>query len=366
MSETAWYEPLRQTDAGTLRQAGIELNDARSLAAIRDEIRTLQNLCEHQVWLAGLIESGMPLEAQAVIGLQTIDKETRRAALHAFASHPSILPAILPGIISRAFWVFGLFRLEMYLPASSMAEINSCRQAGFTEEGRQRSTLIDPATRRHQDLVLLSLLRPEHMEYGTAFIPFRLGVYAVTGHQTGLTESAFIRYNEKINSEFQHECAEMAGILNDRGLLADRSLFTAYIENNSSIVHTNAPEPVLEAASQVQAYFSGKLTDFSLPVDLTRGSAFQTRVWEMLQEIPFGSTWTYEELAYKLTADDWEAARRMSRAVGSACSANPLPLILPCHRVIGKDGRLVGFNNGLDVKEYLLDLEIMGVKDQIK
>lgn len=358
MAETVWYESLRLTDASKIRQQGIAMNDARSVAAIRDEIRGLLGLCGHQAWTAGLTDPQDPIKA--VIGLETIDTRARRALMHLYSGEEGLLPALVKGIVQKAFWDIGLYRIEVALPANNENDVRVLRQIGFNEEGRLRGSILDPVTNRRQDILVLSLLRPEFMEYGTAFIPFRLGVFAVTGHGQGLTEAGFIRYGDRMPNEFQHECAEMAGILDEHGHLAARDYFADYQESHSSIVHANAPEPVLEAASQVQAYFTGTLKRFDLPLDLSEGSDFQTRVWEALAGIPFGTTWTYEELAYRLTPDDWAAARRMARAIGSACGANPLPLILPCHRVIGKDGRLVGFSGGLDIKEFLLDYEMMG------
>jgi O-6-methylguanine DNA methyltransferase len=100
---------------------------------------------------------------------------------------------------------------------------------------------------------------------------------------------------------------------------------------------------------------------FDVPLHLEQGSPFQQKVWRALADIPFGVTRTYEDIACTISQENTIEARKMARAVGSACGANPLPLILPCHRVIGKNGRLVGFSGGLDIKEYLLAHEIMGL-----
>ena len=357
MSDPVWFEPLRLTDAATLRLHGISLNDAQSLTAIRDEIRDLSEKCGHQLWLTGI--SSPEKAACAVVGLQMADANARRAILHLFAAVAAPLSDILKSLIERVFWQNGIYRLEISIPASCTDRANIFRQIGFVDEGRQRCSLIDLTTRRRQDLFLLSLLRPEYESRGTAFIPFRLGVFAVTGNRQGLFEAGFVRYGEPFPDSYQHECAEMAGILDDHGHLQERQFFVDRLENQSVVVPISAPEPVSMAAAQVQAYFAGQLSTFDLPLDLSRGSDFQTRVWQALARIPYGTTWTYEELAFQLNEEDWPAARRMARAVGSACGANPLPLLLPCHRVIGKDRRLVGFSGGLDVKEFLLDHEMM-------
>jgi len=105
-----------------------------------------------------------------------------------------------------------------------------------------------------------------------------------------------------------------------------------------------------EAARQIREYLAGKRTDFSLPL-APFGTHFQLRVWEIIREIPWGRTMTYGAIALQL------GDRAKARAVGGAAHANPLPLVIPCHRVIGSDGSLTGFAYGLAMKEQLLKLE---------
>jgi methylated-DNA-[protein]-cysteine S-methyltransferase len=106
-----------------------------------------------------------------------------------------------------------------------------------------------------------------------------------------------------------------------------------------------------EAAWQLGAYFDGALTEFDLPLDVL-GTDFQRRCWLALATIPYGSTVSYGEQARRLGLGP-DAAR----AVGSANGQNPLPIVLPCHRVIGADGSLTGFGGGLHVKRFLLEHE---------
>ncbi|HEY6943285.1 methylated-DNA--[protein]-cysteine S-methyltransferase [Dokdonella sp.] len=101
---------------------------------------------------------------------------------------------------------------------------------------------------------------------------------------------------------------------------------------------------------QLEAYFSGELRAFDLPL-AAEGTAFRKNVWDELARIPYGGTISYGELARRI--GDPSA----SRAVGAANGANPLPIIVPCHRVIGANGRLTGFGGGLPLKQWLLDHE---------
>ena len=105
------------------------------------------------------------------------------------------------------------------------------------------------------------------------------------------------------------------------------------------------------AADQLAAYFQRDLKEFDLPL-APRGTDFQQRVWEQLREIPFGKTASYGEIASRLGMKPGA-----SRAVGLANGANPLAIVVPCHRVIGSDGSLTGYAGGLERKRYLLGLE---------
>ena len=111
-----------------------------------------------------------------------------------------------------------------------------------------------------------------------------------------------------------------------------------------------ASGPVGEAARQLLEYFAGARTEFDLPL-APEGTAFQRGVWRLLQDIPYGETISYGELARRA------GNPKASRAVGAANGANPIPIVIPCHRVIGSNGKLTGFGGGLPMKEALLSLE---------
>ena len=104
------------------------------------------------------------------------------------------------------------------------------------------------------------------------------------------------------------------------------------------------------ATIQLDEYFQGKRTTFSLPFKLT-GTPFQLAVWKELQNIPYGKTTSYKEIAQKINKP------KAYRAVGMANNKNPFPIIIPCHRVIGSNGKLIGYAGGLKLKNYLLELE---------
>lgn len=112
-----------------------------------------------------------------------------------------------------------------------------------------------------------------------------------------------------------------------------------------------APHPLLDRARrQLEEYFAGKRRSFDLPL-APQGTPFQRQVWEALATIGYGQTLSYGQLAARV------GKPAASRAVGAASGRNPLPIVLPCHRVIGANGALTGFGGGLPTKEFLLRLE---------
>ena len=110
------------------------------------------------------------------------------------------------------------------------------------------------------------------------------------------------------------------------------------------------PEALAEPVRQLRAYFAGELHDFDVPL-APEGTPFQLRVWRELRNIPYGQTISYGELARRIGSPNG------SRAVGLANGANPISIVVPCHRVIGSNGKLTGYGGGIENKELLLALE---------
>ncbi|MGN1417154.1 MAG: methylated-DNA--[protein]-cysteine S-methyltransferase [Oscillospiraceae bacterium] len=122
-----------------------------------------------------------------------------------------------------------------------------------------------------------------------------------------------------------------------------------YLDNNAE---SAAPcsELLTEACRQLDEYFSGRRTVFKLPIS-PKGTAFQQSVWKKLTDIPYGKTACYQDIAAGI------GNIKAARAVGQAVNKNPIMIVIPCHRIISKDGGIGGFACGISVKEYLLELE---------
>lgn len=125
------------------------------------------------------------------------------------------------------------------------------------------------------------------------------------------------------------------------------------IELTDAAAPSSAPTTLLrEAEHQITAYLRGERLQLDLPIRMV-GTPFQQRVWRALQQIPYGTTRTYGEIASAI------GNHRASRVVDMACNKNPLLLVVPCHRVVGANGKLIGFAHGTEAKRWLLELEVI-------
>ena len=130
----------------------------------------------------------------------------------------------------------------------------------------------------------------------------------------------------------------------------DEGIVTIRFNTDPLVTDNNLPASMKECLQQLDEYFKGRRQKFDVPL-LLEGTDFQKTVWRQLQKIPFGQTASYGDVACAIDRP------KAYRAVGNANNKNPVPLIIPCHRVIGSDGKLVGFGGGIWRKRWLLDHE---------
>jgi methylated-DNA-[protein]-cysteine S-methyltransferase len=151
-------------------------------------------------------------------------------------------------------------------------------------------------------------------------------------------------------SEYSSPLGKLTLVANGRGLAGVYFEHHAHFQGTAQM-QRNDHHPVFDLVEQLTAYFAGQRKSFSVPLDLSAGTAFQQQVWRLLAEIPYGETVSYGALAEKLENP------RAVRAVGAANGRNPFSILLPCHRVIASDGRLTGYAGGLKNKAFLLKFE---------
>ncbi len=150
-----------------------------------------------------------------------------------------------------------------------------------------------------------------------------------------------------LNLYFHHTAIGRIGIVEDNDSITNLYFETDAVPQNVEMCETDL---IKEAFRQLDAFLAGELKTFSLPL-APRGTEFMLAVWKILCGVPYGNTASYKEIA--IAAGNPKAAR----AVGIANNKNPIPLFIPCHRIIGTDGKPVGYRGGLDVKRKLLELE---------
>ena len=136
-------------------------------------------------------------------------------------------------------------------------------------------------------------------------------------------------------------------IADDEKGICEISLNSAYVDN--SYIKKETPL-IKQAEKELREYFEGTRKVFTVPLSL-KGTPFQMKVWEELRKIPYGETLSYGQIAENV------GNPKAARAVGMANNKNPIMIIVPCHRVIGKNGKLVGYAGGVDIKEKLLKIE---------
>lgn len=142
------------------------------------------------------------------------------------------------------------------------------------------------------------------------------------------------------------------GIVEENGKIVKIVIINKNDENNKNVDDFIEKDTKLlvKAKNELEEYFEGKRKEFDLPLK-QEGTEFQKKVWNALSKIPYGEKRTYKEIA-KMIGNE-----KASRAVGMANNKNNIPIIIPCHRVVGSNGKLVGYVLGLDMKQYLLNLE---------
>ncbi len=144
--------------------------------------------------------------------------------------------------------------------------------------------------------------------------------------------------------------SEEEGSVTELSFATEKTIEELKHKTSDENTEISACSSLLEVSKQLDEYFDGKRTDFDIKIN-PKGTEFQQRVWAELLKIPYGDTCSYKDIAVRIGSE------KAYRAVGGANNKNPVSIIIPCHRVIGENKKLVGYGGGLDIKEKLLNLE---------
>ena len=221
--------------------------------------------------------------------------------------------------------------------------------AGFMQE----AVLRDEVRHKNgfEDAGLYAMLSYEYPNYNICFVPFERGVAMVSGGCDFVDSVKLFHYGQIVEDKFAHNIAGSLGLLDANGGLMrnDEGIYNLEEDQLSYL-----PGELAKAYVELKEYFESMRAGFDINVRFSVGTPFQKKVWNALNSIPYGGTASYEDIALMLTDGSLPEARKITRAVGAACSDNPVAVIVPCHRVIGKDGSIVGYSAGIDIKDYLL------------
>jgi len=369
--------PVRILDAPRLKSAGLSDLKTQDISSFLRESISDASKC---LYLASLT-SDPAQELLAFVGLHSIQTVHQNAIIFCRFSNPGgqsspsedIVKSscvtmkicssknstaketkrkVIDAILRIAFFTLHLHRVSWIIPASDIEAGEVALSCGMRQEAVLEEALFDDES--FVDAGLFSLLASEYPDYAVAFVPYHRGVLAVRGSSTAVEGIRFYAYGDKIKDNYEKRVAIRTGFADAYGKLLPQGAMI-YLHPPVSL-----PDEIAKAVRELKEYFAKSRTKFSVRVNFPYGSDFQRHVWQELQKIPYGTTVSYEDIALVLTGNDKIAARNLSRAVGSACADNPVPILIPCHRVIGKDGRLVGFSGGVENKEFLLEHEIFG------
>ncbi|MBR1797212.1 MAG: methylated-DNA--[Clostridiales bacterium] len=256
----------------------------------------------------------------------------------------------IDALLHYFFFEKHIYKVSAILPLDDHATEEALVNNGFLQEAVLHEELLTDGS--FTDAGLFYITMPMYRRYNVGFIPFQRGVIAVCGGIDYVDDITFLRFEDTPKSDYLRLCADYCGFIKD-GKLKPRG-DVCYKDQ----FFDDLPAEVMRAVKQIREYLYKERTSFDINVRLPETSDFRLSVWKCIRNIPYGYTRSYEDIALELTKGDVKKAQRLTRAVGHACSENPVPVIVPCHRVIGKDGKLVGFKDGVEFKDFLLTHEL--------
>lgn len=254
----------------------------------------------------------------------------------------------------------GVKALSLHVPEFDKELIEAAEELPF-ELAYERYPLGRSSEEREEEWIrLYTLSKTSNWPYTWGFVPTPCGLWAVLANEREVSSLDWLDYEAPIEDLQLKELCIADGFADAYGRLKDRASCEAV---PTPPLKRHIPEVLRKAIEELKAYAAGDLKRFSVPLASGEGTRFQRRVWQEISAIPYGSTRSYEDLGIILADGDAEKGRRMTRAVGAACAANPLAVFVPCHRVIAKDKKLQGYAFGVERKDWLLSLEILGLSE---
>ena len=340
-------DKIRLGDARRLRDAGLV---SGSVSMIEDEFRSYVSFAQIDVLVAQSDN-----EPVALVKLYHLDRSRCRVHLKVVISAElsgDLYYELMDRITYHALVESGYHKLTVNISSSNSFFEDPCVKLGYIQE----SVLFDEIENNglYEDAGLFRILSADYRNYNACFVPFDIGVAVITGNNDQIDGIRLYRFGDRLPAGFILNVAKQLRIVDGSGCLLGpgEDLFIMRDDDIKLL-----PREVARAYKQVSDYFGKRSSRFDLNLDLSSGTDFQRKVWEEISRIKYGDTRSYEDIALLISDGDRTKAKNLTRAVGNACSENPVMLAVPCHRVIGKDGKLAGFSAGVEVQDALLTLE---------
>lgn len=341
-------QPLHLHDAKKLRESGI-LNG--SFKSVEDRLRSFIN----SDFIFPYVYFNDSDDSVALIRICSLSDNVNNVSLHVSLNRKDreLLSKIISDALVLSFFKIGARKVTYVISCDDEVSELALNDNGFVQEALLREELLVDG--HYTDAGLFYALRPEYSKYNYLFLPFPRGIAYIGGGVNYVDQIGFLNYEQQIDDVFMRDAAEYLGLCDYNGVLNKRNS-ESYSYDFSDVSYI--PQEVRRAYQELIEYFLKTRRDFDINLKLRNLTEFQLNVLNELKKIPYGLTVSYEDIALKLTDNDYQKARKLTRAVGSACGSNPIPIIIPCHRVIGKNGMLVGFSGGIEFKDFLLQNEM--------
>ncbi|MCQ2533202.1 MAG: methylated-DNA--[protein]-cysteine S-methyltransferase [Clostridia bacterium] len=250
----------------------------------------------------------------------------------------------------RTLWVEGFFKVSTIIKTDEEFKGICLNELGFIQEAVLHEENSFECS--NPDSALFYLIEPRYKEYNCCFVPFQKGVYVLYGGEDYIDCGKIYSYGEEVTETVALRMGKYLGILNSNNCLLPKGSEEYIIEDD--YIGSFLPSEVFKGYRQLKEYFQKERSSFDLNIKFESKSDFRLNVWNEIRKIAYASTLCYEDIANILCDNNINKAKTMVRVVGQACSDCPVPVIIPCHRVIGKDGKLVGYKEGIEFKDFLL------------
>lgn len=302
-----------------------------------------------------------------LFGFKNIDKSSNNAQCWIAQPYNNknleiIFERVISFLLYEGFYIRKFHKITFQINSGDVNLLPVLEKNKFLLEGKLKENTI--FNEKYTDTLIYSILFNEFELYSTAFIPFLSGSLIIKSTNNAVFEISINKNREEtINKFYQLQSSYECDQNNKTSPNEDELIISSDIDvtNNSEIIiYKNAYPYLFTSSLQIDEYIKGNRSKFDLMYEYFSATNFQKNVWEATLTIPFGQTKTYEEISALVNPEEeLSKIRFLSRAVGTALSRNPIMIAIPCHRVIGKDGKLKGFAGGLDVKDYLLNHEML-------